>query len=519
MEVCVFGDNVLHASQLITIPADIRTDEDLRNYLSQRVSFSPPDCNRITSMKRHDPRYQEWVPVEPNLANIRNFSDSDASVRKIFLFSEKNPFALLEAKFYAMTVECFMKAQVAPASVDASQLRSAIDDARLLFLGRTGVFSAEEVAQGAPLQRIAQLLRSPVASFAPPVASSRAPDRDLGGAAAAATSTPSAVTPRKRVPSTPADAAVPASSDAAVRARKSAPPPSTGASASVNGAADFSAYNSTEPVQNSNRTSSSAGLSLSDNLTVYCVYSTTATQRAKAIVISRRAPSLDQLLNLLKAKFHSDLVLGHIEVDGSVQEIATQSLLEDLVARLPAAVESLTLHCWAKSAVSFGAAQDYGEDGTSAHAQNQSNLSRATSEASSTGPSKPNKSARPTSAASGGRQQAKVMKSSRPGSAASVRSTGSGGKRFEITPSNPLDVSGLPSSAEQVQQLFDQLDIDGSGILSEDEFLNFFLHQYDSMGVPGFEKKIRQLVRSMPEFNGGLSVMEFGQVMLKVAQW
>jgi hypothetical protein len=201
------------------------------------------------------------------------------------------------------------------------------------------------------------------------------------------------------------------------------------------------------------------------------VYNGALAQRAKAIRVDREAPSVELLRRTLLEKFKSELALGYVEIDtGAFVEITESAHLADIIQRDCKDTDNLTLQCWRPDGL--GDVEEH-------------EVSRVSVKTPARG-----KGATPRA----------------PSAGASV------GTR--------MDVSGVAHSEDQLRELFDELDVDGSGYLDIDEFRAYFHSQYDDMGINDADAKFEKMVASNPGFDDGeLDFNEFCLVMLKLAQW
>ena len=479
---CIMGDNVAGGAQVIRTSSQNLTD--LRADISRQVRFDPPDFNQLTYLQFLNLTFNEWVPAQHDLAGIGN----DA---KIHISCEKNSFSPLQAAFLGAAVEVFLEKL---SRAEAESIRKAISDAFPLLKG--GGCAVCEVEATTAFGSVAELIRRSGTSTS---AESR-PQAFVAPTTAAAGASGS-TTPRSVTKSAPLGRA---------KTQKSARPTTsaaTGADADAS-AIDASSVSASRvsyshlPATAIPSVSSAPAVPGSDDITIYCVYSGTTTQRAKAIRCSRSSPSLDSLLSTLRQKFNAELTLGHIDESGTCTEVLSSAELKAIVA-MRAAFDSLTLHCWAKATVSF---DDDPNSGALVPSGGRSDAGGDTSSVASSGAAL--KRGRPT-------------KSSRPVSAASSRaSTIAKRKVDKVTPSFANDASGIAWTKEQIEELFNAVDTDGSGYLTKNEMMDYYRANHDNMGVVDAERKFENFLDSSTEMSDGIITLEeFGVIMLKVAQW
>ncbi|CUG90125.1 Hypothetical protein, putative [Bodo saltans] len=527
LSLCVVGDNVDLGAQLVDVEAT--TGSDLVSALGRAVRFSPVDYNKIVAITRFSPEHNLWVGVSQDIAALAQTANL-----KIHVICEKNSDAVNDALFLEVLLESVVAAALGGGATDSSsEAYSALRDAKALFRAQGGGPQGlnDMSTPGTSLFRECQRFLSAL-RLQSSYSGSAATQQQSSGATAGSRNK-SAAPPRQSV------LADTAAEDTSISSRRRAAAPAMNpddVAATRTSTASATTTTST-PAQSSSQQpylSTASSVVGTDALTVFCVYSGTTSQRAKAFKISRSQPSIEALLQPLRQKFSADLALGFIAQDGSCNELLQDGDLLALITQLPPQATSLTLHCWTRSGVAFDD-QSYSvavvpggsavaKATSSADAQSETSVGAASSTAAG-----PRKSARPTSARGGGAgaitESRTVNKSSRPSSVTSVRSyksTASTARRQKhgVDPNNPLDSSGVAWTTAQLEQLFDKIDVDGSGCLSKQEFFHYMSETYDDMGVPNFKKKIAQLIDSAPEFvDGGLAFNEFSVIMLKVAQW
>lgn len=83
-------------------------------------------------------------------------------------------------------------------------------------------------------------------------------------------------------------------------------------------------------------------------------------------------------------------------------------------------------------------------------------------------------------------------------------------------------VSAAPSTVlvteDQLQDTFDELDLEGTGFVTKAAMRNWFDKNVDTMGVPGSDKKFEKMLATAKRRHE-LDYQEFCVVMLKIAQW
>lgn len=80
------------------------------------------------------------------------------------------------------------------------------------------------------------------------------------------------------------------------------------------------------------------------------------------------------------------------------------------------------------------------------------------------------------------------------------------------------NIGGLLITEQQLQQAFNELDVDGNGWLDKVEFEQLF-RTFENFGVQGTEKQIRDIVDKYKQFDDGkVTFPEFSLMMLTVAQ-
>ncbi len=471
------GDNVSGGAQVIRSAA--ASLGDLRADVSRQVRFEPADYNQIVYMQFLNTTFNEWVPVAGDLQGLTN----DA---KIHLSCEKNTFSPLQAAFLGSVVEVFLEKV---SQTDAQNIRQALVEAMALLKG--GGMAVCEVEGTAAFRTVADLIRSLAASVTQAVAP-LTPGRLAQQQVSLSQHGSASNTPRSGTK------AAPPSTKA--KMTKSSRPTSAGA-ADESSAAVASVRRHLPPSVLPS-VSSAPAVSGSDDITIYCVYSGTTTQRAKAIRSSRSNPSLESLLATLRTKFNADLTLGHIDESGTCTEVLSSLELRAIIATR-AAFDSLTLHCWARATVSF----DEDSSGTGGGALiTRSDVQGDASSVASSG---------------GGLKRGRPVKSSRPASANSSRNSSIAKRKVgKVTPSFPNDASGVAWTPEQIEELFHAVDVDGSGYLTKAEMMDYWRANHDSMGVVDAESKFAAFLDNSTEMSDGMiTLQEFGLVMLKLAQW
>ena len=572
MRLCVVCDNVSGGSQIVQ--GSPESYSELTFLLQRHLRFADARRNRITGIHVFNTSFNEWVPVDVSLRDLT----ANNKIRVQCDIEESHPKAAI---FYEEVVAMFL--QAIPSTARRHELEDAIDAAKALAIQdkeasvfdmrakqsfqtvatlikggvpvkgsssvnfkSSSIAAAQDAASYSSLSfaaapsaasRIATQARS---KAAPPVrnasgytsnttsvsaaASSPTPYHSMTGLHGTSPSKHSAATttsPRtgayrpqnSNYSATTADlapnrASVAGSGLSAVAAiassspssgyRKAARTPSKAANPSSSSTADY----------NNSTTASSGGTG--GNITVFCVYSGTTSQRAKAIQVQRSNPGYDAIIKVLRQKFNSDLSLGHISVDGECTEITSNEDLKQLAAGCG---PSLTLHCWAKAGVHFNElsmngsmlnsasrpqsamGSEYGGDNNNDYTPNRT----------------PNK--RPVSAMSRASSRASNV------SGRSYRSMG-GASAVSFTPANDRDVSGTAWNTKQLREVFEALDVDGSGCLSKEEVMDYFRRYHDDMGIVDAEKKFSKMLDQCSEMDDGvLTFDEFSVIMLRVAQW
>jgi hypothetical protein len=529
LSLCVVGDNVDLGAQLVEV--DANTGADLVSSLVRAVRFTPADYNKIVAITRFSPEHNLWVGVSQDISSLAHTANL-----KIHVICEKNSDAVNDALFLEVLLESVVAASLGGADSAASlEAYSALKDARALFRAQGGGPQGiiEMNTSGTSLFRERQRFLSALQLQSTGTRGGNASQPNTAaGTYQTTTSSAASNSSVRNKSAAPAAAAARRSvaeeddiSTVSTRRRAAAPIMSAKdvAATQTTTSTTSSTTQSQQYTQHQYLSNAASAVSV-DALTVFCVYSGTTSQRAKAFKVSRSEPRIEVLLQPLRQKFSADLALGFIAQDGSCNELLHDSDLAALISQLPPQATSLTLHCWTRSGVAFDD-QSYNAPaaitGAASSADAQSEVS-AGGASSNAGPVA-RKSARPTSARGG--ESRSVNKSSRPSSVTSVRSyksTASAARRQKhgVEPENPLDSSGVAWTNAQLEQLFDKIDVDGSGSLSRQEFFHYMTETYDDMGVPNFKRKVAQLIDSAPEFvDGALGFDEFSVIMLKVAQW
>lgn len=526
LSLCVVGDNVDLGAQLVDVEAT--SASELTSALSRAVRFSPADYNKIVAITRFSQEHNVWVGVSHDISAL-----AAAQSLKVHVICEKNTDAVNDALFLEVLMESVV-ATLGGGSGEAAAM--ALQEAKALFRatggGPRGI--AELNTNGTLLNRaqqkfLAALQQQPPASSG--VASVRYQAADYNAPVLSTeTSRNKSAAPASRIKAGDGDDTTTTSA----RRRAAAPssPDDVGATATT-------ATTSTVASQPQYYSTASSVVDAGDTLTVFCVYTGTTSQRAKAFRISRSQPSIEALLHPLRQKFSADLVLGFIAQDGSCNELLRDSELASLIAQLPPQATCLTLHCWTPSEVAFDDQQQSsyvnasGYGGAASSADQSEVSATSTARKSARGGMKSSNPAHGGGRGGGGALVTTTVntsarqgnKSSRPSSVTSMRSyksAGTPGRRTKHTvdPDSAMDASGVAWTNAQLEQMFDKVDVDGSGSLSRQEFFNYMTETYDDMGVPGFKRKIAQLIDSAPEFvDGELGFNEFCVIMLKIAQW
>lgn len=538
----MLGDNVEQGAQVVTVnlardPKLAWSSVALKEELRRHVRFTPANYCKITSISVLSRTFNEWVALPPVLREGETLVSGD----RIHVYCEAHVDASVDVLFY----EVFLESLLFPTrsdgnstiSNDASEVRQKLRDSLASFKARGGTAAVAVADLREPTSLIStsraaclNLIKGlPAAARYKDVEttdlllSQAAPTQQTGPRKAARVPASAAQSQPLSARSTTAAEATDYRTVAMTRPNKAAPPIASNADVETQPSAAPAAASVNNSV--SSVTGYTAQSIASGSLTIYCVYTGTTCQRAKAFRVDRSCVTLDQLLTPLRQKFHADLALGFIAADGACVELTSDDALRGIIQAVPASQPSVTLHCWAAAAVTF----DEGQQSTVASAVRMgSGPGSVVSDTASVASSR--KSTRPSSAAPqpAGSSQNRPNKSSRPTSAMSVRSNasvrGSGTplKRAKpsVTPSHALDVSGVAWNQDQLREMFDQVDTDGSGLLSKEEFYRYMTQTYDSMGIPDFNRKIASMIRDQPEFSDGcLGFEEFSVLMLKIAQW
>jgi hypothetical protein len=234
---------------------------------------------------------------------------------------------------------------------------------------------------------------------------------------------------------------------------------------------------SAKPPTIARASSPTTGLAGSNEITVFCVYNGATTQRAKAIRVRRQSPDLDGILRTLKEKFNTELCLGYVEIDtGAFVELLDATHLAEIIANDCREGDSLTLQCWRPEGL--------GDVDTQSNA--------------ATTPGKRDF-----------RSNSRQLTLARLAGSQGAQSVGS-----------RMDVSGAMYSNEQLRDLFEDLDADGSGFLDVNEFRAYFRATYDDMGITDADAKFEKMIANAPGFEDGkLDFDEFALIMLKLSQW
>ena len=236
-----------------------------------------------------------------------------------------------------------------------------------------------------------------------------------------------------------------------------------------------------------------------DAVVVYCVYSGTTSQRAKAIRVDPVKPYFEGVLSTLQQKFQTDLSLGFINEDGEFIEVTSDDSLKRMIDE-HAQGGSLTLHCWTKA---------------SAYQEASTMFTAADGDAEAQGATA-NKQVVKASRKCAPQQSARA--SSRAGSRAS--SVTSISKASHKSLRNAKHTSGVFYTEEQLRELFNELDDDGSGALSAEELRDLYRTGYDDMGIVDSQKKFDDLLEKTGVLQDGkVTFEEFCLIMLQMAQW
>ena len=431
VNLCIVGDNIRGGVQLVQVTCSSLAE--LKDSLSRSVHFLPVDCSVVVAILLFSPTFKEWVPV----ANMGQLHSGDCKIR---VTTERR--AAAEVALYTTLLDLVMEARS-----DAAEVRRLFQEVQISIEDRAGGNWRISLA----FERLKSMLTSQTVASIAGMQNDRTrsfPQQDNRPA------------PILREESEKMKTTLTRTVDQRTSMNKSAlPSPLT-----------------PTVVPNS-------------EVTVYCVYSGTTSQRAKAILVNRKNPNLEKLLSVLRQKFDADLSLGYIDEDGSCTEVTTTSQFAVLLNTK--AVDSLTLQCWL--------APTMGEK-----------ITEGMLEALPSSTIAPTPFAKP------------LLKSMNP----RVRNTSSALGRASSRGSSRgsrsvvLGDCGVAWNAEQLDELFNSLDVDNTGFLDKAEIMNYFCSHYDGMGVDDSAAQFEKYLENSGEMaDGKISFDEFAVVMLKIAQW
>ena len=544
LRLCVVCDNVAGGTQIVQ--GSPESYSELIYLLQRHLRFRDPRCNRITGVHVYNTIYNEWVPVDAALGDIA----PNSKIRVQCDVDDTHPKA---AQFYEEIVALFL--QALPNVDRQHELEDAIDAAKALSL-QDKEASVFDMRAKPSFQTVASLIKGGKAASSSNTPPNKEVNRslpDVSTAVRSAAQTRNKAAPQARSfygadsspvsykpaafstsqtglhgtsPSKQSAAATTSPRTGAYRPNTNSNSTTTTAdiaptrSAAGSGVAAVAAVSASPayrkaaraPTKAANPSStplspqplaSTTPSSNSSTLTIFCVYSGTTSQRAKAIQVQRSDPGYDAIINVLRQKFNSDLSLGHISADGECTEISNNDELKRLTATCGT---SLTLHCWAKAGVHFNELSMASGNGSMiSRPQSAYGSEYGEEDTPSRTPNKRTPNKRPSSRAS----NASVARSHR--SAASAVS---------FTPANDRDVSGTAWNPRQLREVFEALDVDGSGYLTKDEMMDYFRRYHDDMGIVDAEKKFSKMLDQCAEMDDGqLTFEEFSVIMLRVAQW